>query len=64
LTIQQLSGNIYEASYPSWIFNFRKLCQVFASHYSMVGDFAANDGVIKSGRIVVQYRGVIFKKNV
>lgn len=64
LTIQHVSGDIYEASYPSWIFNFRKFCQVLARNYSIMGDFAAIDGVNKSGRIIVQYRGVIFKKNV
>jgi putative methyltransferase (TIGR04325 family) len=63
LTVQRVSPDIYNASYPSWIFNFGNFCQFLAKHYSMVGDFAALDGVIESGLIVVQYLGVIFRKN-
>lgn len=62
LTVQRVPSAIYDASYSSWIFATEKFCRVFPEHYSLVGDFPANDGVIKSGKIVAHYRGFIFKR--
>jgi putative methyltransferase (TIGR04325 family) len=61
ITIQVVPKHIYEASYPSWIFNWDKFSSFFEVKYSLLTDFDAIDGSIKSGRISADYKGCIFE---
>ena len=61
ITIQVVPKHIYEASYPSWIFNWDKFSSFFEVKYSLLTDFDAIDGSIKSGKISADYKGCIFE---
>ena len=61
ITIQIVPKHIYEASYPSWIFNLDKFISIFKGKYFLITDFDAIDGSIKSGRISAHYKGCIFE---
>jgi putative methyltransferase (TIGR04325 family) len=61
ITIQVVPKYIYEASYPSWIFNMDKFNRYFQEKYSLVTEFDAIDGSIKSGSISANYKGFILE---
>jgi len=50
---------IYEATYPAWIFNFEKFLNFFSKNYELVSDFESLD---KININTVTFRGFIFKK--
>jgi putative methyltransferase (TIGR04325 family) len=61
ITLQIVPKHIYDASYPSWIFNLDKFYGIFKMKYSLLVDFYAIDGTIKSGKILANFRGCIFE---
>ena len=62
LTIQIVPPGIYEASYPSWIFNCQNLINAI-NDYDLLYEFGAADGAVKSGGHTAQYKGFFLKKH-
>lgn len=57
ITIQKVSPEIYEATYPAWFFNYKKFLNFFRKNYELISDFEFNDGA----NIAATYKGVIFR---
>jgi putative methyltransferase (TIGR04325 family) len=65
LTIQNTPAIIYEASYPTWFFNFDKLIKPFKEHYTPIfvfDSFADGKYVLENNKIA-SWKGVVLKKN-
>jgi putative methyltransferase (TIGR04325 family) len=57
ITIQKVNPKIYNASYPSWFFNEKKLLDFMESDYSLVYEFFNND----RANIPCEFKGYVFK---
>lgn len=62
VTVQVVPPNIYEASYPCWIFNRRKFLDFFASEYSLVAGFEALGGALEIEGAPAMHEGFIFRR--
>jgi len=62
LTIQRVPKSIYEASYPAWILDEKKLLTVLQKDYFMVTEFPGADGIVKIGKILAPFKGLIFTR--
>jgi len=62
LTIQTVPPNIYQVSYPSWIFNEQQLNHTLEQSYSLLCEFDSLDGCIESNNIKANYKGFFLKK--
>jgi len=62
LTVQKVPPTVYEASYPAWFFNKRKLLQCFDGKYELTAEFDALGGqiLIYPDKAVSQDKGLIF----
>ncbi len=58
LTVQFVSPEIYEASYPAWFFSKKKFLQLFSAEYEIVANFSAQDSV----NIPSTFEGFVFKR--
>jgi putative methyltransferase (TIGR04325 family) len=62
LTVQKVPPNIYNASYPCWLFHERTFLDYFSNHYQLIVDFEAHQGIIIYLKdTTARYRGFIFK---
>lgn len=59
LTVQKVPKQIYEASYPAWLFSEEKLLGSFANRYEILSDFDSFE-TWWLGSIRVQNKGYIF----
>lgn len=57
LTMQQVPTEIYQASYPAWIFNLNKFIEFITRKYEMIADFESKD----SANIPSHFKGFIFR---
>lgn len=58
LTVQFVSPEIYEASYPAWFFSKKKFLRLFTGQYEIVAGFSAQDSV----NIPSTFEGFVFKR--
>lgn len=58
LTVQFVSPEIYQASYPAWFFSKKKFLQLFSAEYELVANFSAQDSV----NIPSTFEGFVFKR--
>jgi putative methyltransferase (TIGR04325 family) len=63
ITVQKVSPEIYEASYPAWFFNREKFLSRFSKRYELMAEFDALSGTIylQGGRAAD--KGFIFRKS-
>ncbi len=62
ITVQRVPPNIYDASYPCWIFNRKKFLAFFEAGYELVADFEALGGELEIEGIKSRHEGYVFKK--
>ncbi|HNY12811.1 MAG TPA: methyltransferase, TIGR04325 family [Candidatus Wallbacteria bacterium] len=62
ITVQRVPPDIYDASYPCWIFNRKKILDFFTAGYELVADFEALGGEFKIDGIKSRHEGYVFKK--
>lgn len=62
VTIQKVPSDIYQASYPAWIFNEHKFFEFFASGYEVIASFASLAGEICIGGDRAVEKGFILRK--
>lgn len=62
ITVQRVPPNIYEASYPCWIFNRKKFLAFFEPGYELAADFEALGGELDVEGIRSRHEGYVFKK--
>jgi len=64
ITVQNVDPNIYEASYPLWIFKESDIVDYFTNNnYELIADFDSFDGnlVVQKTNIKGCYKGYLFK---
>lgn len=61
ITIQKVSPDIYNASYPAWFFNFDKFIHFLSTKYTLVSDFNALAGIINLEKTIAEDKGLILK---
>jgi putative methyltransferase (TIGR04325 family) len=57
ITVQKVSPDIYEASYPAWFFNLKKFEDFFLKDYELIAEFDSLD----RANIPSVFKGFIFK---
>jgi putative methyltransferase (TIGR04325 family) len=64
LTIQKTPLSIYEATYPTWFFNFEQFQNAFLTDYSqlLVFDSFADVPIVLNGNKKASWKGLVFKK--
>jgi len=63
LTVQKVSPTIYEASYPAWFFDKKRLFESFLKKYEVVYEFNSHEGyIIKINDKESKYSGVLWKR--
>ena len=63
LTIQKVPAEIYDASYPSWLFNKKTFLKSFLNNYCLQIEFNSHEGfIINTGTVSANYKGFILKK--
>lgn len=62
LTVQVVPPDIYDASYPSWIFGEEALCRPLLDRYTLLTDFPSPEGAIESGDLTARYKGFILER--
>lgn len=58
LTVQRVPASIYEASYPCWFFDRKRLLRPFETHYRVVAEWASFDEV----DIDAEFRGLLLER--
>jgi len=58
ILVQRVSPSIYEASYPTWIFNYEKFMDFFAGDYELITDFDGADRI----NVECKFKGFLFRK--
>lgn len=61
ITIQKVSPEIYDASYPCWFLNRKTFIDFLTPKYELITDFQSNLSILLDGRRI-PYQGFIFKK--
>jgi len=64
ITVQNVSPNIYKASYPLWIFKEKNILDYFLkNNYELIVDFDSFDGnfMVHKAKIAGNYKGYLFK---
>ncbi|AKD04461.1 TIGR04325 family methyltransferase [Pontibacter korlensis] len=62
ITVQRVNPNIYNASYPSWIFNKEEFLSIFStSSYELIESFKSDITLTYKGE-VLNYEGFIFRR--
>jgi len=63
ISVQRVPAEIYEASYPAWLFNYEKFILLLEERYELIINFdSAIDPPQKSGKFYIQWKGLFFKK--
>lgn len=63
LMIQKVPPKIYDASYPVWIFGRNAFLEKMKTHFDIISEFTAYDGMTQETEHgLVQYQGYIFKR--
>lgn len=62
ITVQQSSKKIYDASYPAWFLNEKKLLHFLDHVYECIGDWNALAGAIDLKDTIANDKGFIFKR--
>jgi len=62
ITVQRVPPNIYDASYPCWIFNRKKFLAFFEAGYELAAEFEALGGELEIEGIRSRHEGYVFKK--
>ncbi|MCX6239062.1 MAG: methyltransferase, TIGR04325 family [Bacteroidia bacterium] len=64
LTIQKVPSEIYDATYPAWLFNKELFLSLLLKKYCLLTEFNTHIGfIINTGSVSANYKGFIFKKN-
>jgi putative methyltransferase (TIGR04325 family) len=58
LTVQRVPANIYDASYPCWFFEQKRLLRPFETHYRVVAEWPSFDEV----DIDAEFRGLLLER--
>lgn len=61
--LQTVSGNIYDASYPAYFFNYSKFVELFEGAYDLLAEFDSycdTPGII--GGKKVEFKGMLFRR--
>lgn len=61
LTIQKIPKTLIKTSYPIWLFNETEFKKKFKKKYQEIATFNALDGVLGSGKLMANYKGIIYK---
>lgn len=61
LMVQDVPAQIYEASYPIWIFSEPKLMRLISVDYQLVSPFTSPEGRIHTKKIEVVFQGLFFR---
>ncbi len=62
LYVQQVSPQIYPASYPCWIFSESWLKQCLLGQFELIADFDGSDGSGYVGELPFQFKGMVWKR--
>lgn len=63
IVVQKIPPRIYDASYPCWIFNYKKLLNFFNKDYEVMADFQSDIGEnIEIGNTKASYKGLFLIK--
>jgi putative methyltransferase (TIGR04325 family) len=63
IKIQVVTPDIYEASYPSWLFSEKSLADYFTAHdYVLFESHSGEDSLHKNKNELFEYRGMIWEK--
>jgi putative methyltransferase (TIGR04325 family) len=62
ISIQQVSPQIYKASYPCWFLNYHNVIKIIREKYSIVSEHENNSHIYLDG-VKIQYRGFLAKIN-
>jgi len=63
ITVQKVPKHIYNASYPSWIFDYKKFINFMSQKYELVSKFNEyQEDVFQVDNTVAEWKGLFFKK--
>lgn len=62
LTIQTVPPEIYPASYPCWLLDEKKVCQILGDKYVLQVDYLSEEGRLLSGGHPLAFKGMIWQK--
>lgn len=62
LCVQHVSPEIYQASYPCWIFSESWFKNSLLGEFELIADFEGNDGSGYVGELPFQFKGMIWKR--
>ena len=64
IMVQAMKRNVYDASYPVWIFNYYKFISLFQPNYKLISEFDTCDFYdLMINKEEVKWKGLIFKLN-
>jgi putative methyltransferase (TIGR04325 family) len=62
LTVQQVSPEIYEASYACRIFSYDRMLSSLTARWELLTDFPSPDGWAKAGTLCFRYGGLLLRR--
>jgi putative methyltransferase (TIGR04325 family) len=62
VSVEKVAPKAYDASYPAWFFNEKKILDFFAKKYELVAEFPALGGIIEFENNVAIHKGFLFER--
>ena len=60
--VQKVPGNIYNASYPFWVFSKSRVINYISHKYRLIDEPISHNGIFKMNKIGFTFNGLIFLK--